>query len=309
MKSKSRDIFISYSSHDKAVAEKIAEWLKSEGLEVWYDKWEILVGHDIVDKVYTGIRDSRFLLVLLSEKSVKSKWVQQEINAAKLTEIESGYTVVLPAIIDEKAKPLIPEALKTKRYANLAANFESAMSEIVRAVSAYKRGTDFVAAPEKPLETPSRSTTSPVAEDSQFFPLDQFFSEPEEDLIDPYLHTRLASSDGSQFLPLDEFLPDPVHDPVREGAAAISRRALNDYSRPPHVTQHDNTRDAFLEMRQRMTKLLNDPNHRKVPLSGFISVLSPEYRDEAMRGITEALDAGRSEEDIIESIVMGMNDV
>lgn len=132
---KSYDVFISHSSEDKAIAEKIAQHLISKHLEVWYDDWQVLVGHDIVDKVYDGIRNSRFLLVLLSEKSARSKWVQQEINAARVREIESGATIVLPAVIEPNAKSEIPESLRTKRYADISANFESAMREIEYAVS------------------------------------------------------------------------------------------------------------------------------------------------------------------------------
>ncbi len=136
--SKKYDVFISYASHDRAFAERIAEELKSKGHQIWYDDWEVLVGHDVVDRVYEGIRDSRFLLVLLSEKSVKSRWVQQEINAARIREIESGATIVLPVIIEANAKQLIPESLKTKRYADAAANFKSALSEIEYAISVMK---------------------------------------------------------------------------------------------------------------------------------------------------------------------------
>jgi hypothetical protein len=135
---KTYDVFISHSSKDRAMAEKIAQHLTSKGLQVWYDHWEILVGHDIVDKVYDGIRNSRFLLVLLSEESVRSSWVQQEINAARISEIESGATVVLPAVIEPNAKSQIPESLRTKRYADISADFESAMDEIEYAVSVTK---------------------------------------------------------------------------------------------------------------------------------------------------------------------------
>ena len=150
---KTYDVFISHSSGDKAIAEKIAHHLIANGLQVWYDDWEILVGHDIVDKVYDGIRNSRFLLVLLSEKSVRSNWVQQEINAARIREIESGATIVLPAIIEHDARSHIPESLRTKRYADISADFESAMKEIEYAVSVTKLTPVPIAPP--PARIPS----------------------------------------------------------------------------------------------------------------------------------------------------------
>jgi hypothetical protein len=136
VQSKKYDIFISHSSSDKAVAERVTQWLSEKGLRVWYDSWEILVGHDIVDEVYRGIRESRFLLVLLSISSINSRWVQEEVNAAKITEFELGSTVVLPCIIDADAKTAIPESLRTKRYADIAEDFDRTLSEVEYAVSA-----------------------------------------------------------------------------------------------------------------------------------------------------------------------------
>ena len=83
------DAFISYSSHDSDVATRLEEGLKQEGFEVWLDKREVLVGHNIVDRVSLGLSDSRFVILLLSSSSVQSEWVKSEWTAAYVTEIES----------------------------------------------------------------------------------------------------------------------------------------------------------------------------------------------------------------------------
>ena len=70
------DAFISYSSHDSNVATRLEEDLRQEGFEVWLDKREVLVGHNIVDRVSLGLSDSRFVLLLLSSSSVQSEWVK-----------------------------------------------------------------------------------------------------------------------------------------------------------------------------------------------------------------------------------------
>ena len=135
MESKKYDAFVSYSAKDHVVAKLVVNWLSERGLEIWYDEWEILVGHDIIHKVYEGIRSSRFLVVLLSEESIRSNWVQQEINAARIQEIESRATMILPVIIESEAKAHIPDSLRTKKYADLAGDFETAMKQIEYAIS------------------------------------------------------------------------------------------------------------------------------------------------------------------------------
>ena len=45
------DVFLSYSSKDKDVVLEIAERLKSDGLNVWFDEWEIGAGNHIGAKI------------------------------------------------------------------------------------------------------------------------------------------------------------------------------------------------------------------------------------------------------------------
>ena len=82
-------------------------------------------------------------IVLLSKSSVKSNWVQNEINAAKIREIESRDTIVLPGIIEAGVKAEIPEPLRNKRYANFCIDFESALFEVHRSISAIALGKSF----------------------------------------------------------------------------------------------------------------------------------------------------------------------
>ena len=41
------DVFLSHSSKDKAVVRSIGEQLRSDGLRVWLDDWEIHPGDNI----------------------------------------------------------------------------------------------------------------------------------------------------------------------------------------------------------------------------------------------------------------------
>jgi predicted esterase len=59
-------VFLSHSSRDKDLARRIAEDLKSHSIEVWFDEWEIRVGHSISQMIERGLEKADFVAVLLT---------------------------------------------------------------------------------------------------------------------------------------------------------------------------------------------------------------------------------------------------
>jgi TIR domain len=72
------DVFLSYSSKDKAVVRAVAERLRADGLCVWFDEWEIKPGHNIPAKIEEGLEYSRVLVLCMSAQVFGSDWVQLE---------------------------------------------------------------------------------------------------------------------------------------------------------------------------------------------------------------------------------------
>lgn len=128
------DIFVSHSSKDKPVAERMVLALESKGYKVWLDTKEILVGDDLVTEVFQGVEDSNFVVVLLSGTSVQSNWVREEYSVAKIREIEESQVVILPAKVEECE---IPPPLKTKKYADFSQSWEFGIAEILSAIEGH----------------------------------------------------------------------------------------------------------------------------------------------------------------------------
>ena len=126
--------FISHSSLDKDAAKRLALDLQGRGYSVWFDEWEILVGHNIVDEVFGAIKQSHFMVVILSEASVNSRWVDEELTAAKTREIEDEQVVILPARLESCE---IPPALTAKRYADFTGSWDDGVEEIARAIDGH----------------------------------------------------------------------------------------------------------------------------------------------------------------------------
>ena len=127
------DAFISYSSDDSDIAQRLANELEQADFAVWLDKREVLVGHNIVQKVDLGISESHFLIVLLSTSSVKSEWVKQEWTAAHVKEMESKEVVILPVLVEPCN---IPTILRSKRYADLTV-WNTGIEDILRAMKGH----------------------------------------------------------------------------------------------------------------------------------------------------------------------------
>jgi hypothetical protein len=75
-------IFLSHNSADKPIAERIAAQLTEHGLEVWFDKWEIVAGESLSDRIEDGLKRASAFLILMSPNSMSSHWVREELRAA-----------------------------------------------------------------------------------------------------------------------------------------------------------------------------------------------------------------------------------
>src|ERR1700675_3862464 len=72
------DVFLSHSSKDKAVVRAVAERLRRDGLQVWFDEWVLKPGDSILAKIEEGLEHSRVLLLCMSANAFGSDWAQLE---------------------------------------------------------------------------------------------------------------------------------------------------------------------------------------------------------------------------------------
>lgn len=74
--------FISYSHADKLFAQRLHDALQGQGIRCWLDKEQLLPGQKIYTEVDRGIRLWDKVLLCCSEDSLKSWWVENEIQIA-----------------------------------------------------------------------------------------------------------------------------------------------------------------------------------------------------------------------------------
>ena len=79
------DVFISYSSKQSDIANKVANALKEKGIRPWIDSNIIQGGEDYLEKIPSGIQNSKVFLLLLTTDAENSPWVKKEIATAVST--------------------------------------------------------------------------------------------------------------------------------------------------------------------------------------------------------------------------------
>jgi hypothetical protein len=125
------NLFISHASSDKPFIRMLAHDLAAKGHEVWLDEWEVKVGESIPLKIEQGITQADFVLLGLSENSVKSNWVEREWRSKFWDQINENKTMVLPMLIE---KCTIPKLLNGIKYANFAKSYSTGLGELLDAL-------------------------------------------------------------------------------------------------------------------------------------------------------------------------------
>jgi hypothetical protein len=132
-------VFLCHSSSDKEFVRKLAQDLNAQNLSVWIDEREILVGDPIRQKIEEGLQASDNLAIVLSPTSVQSAWVQKELDAKLVEEIESKRVSVLPILYKQCA---IPPFLKGKHYANFTKEYGDGLNDLLARFKQSDRETE-----------------------------------------------------------------------------------------------------------------------------------------------------------------------
>ena len=123
--------FLSHNSRDKSVVREVAAILHAAGIECWLDEWEILPGDSIIKAISNGLQSATHLVFFMSQASIKSKWVEEELNASLYRTISRQEQIIIPVILEEcELPPLVAS------YANVALGKESRLiaNELIRAI-------------------------------------------------------------------------------------------------------------------------------------------------------------------------------
>ena len=93
--------FISYSSKDEDFAKRLHADLQQAGVRCWYAPEDMKIGEKIRERIDESIKVYDRLMIILSEHSLKSHWVEDEVESAIEKEGKKQSTLLFPIRLDE----------------------------------------------------------------------------------------------------------------------------------------------------------------------------------------------------------------
>src|SRR5579871_703832 len=155
------DVFISHSSHDKAVADAMVAALEGRGIRCWIAPRDILPGREWADAILAGIHACRVMVLVLSAQANQSSQVPREVERAvhrhmaivpfRIENVEpSGsleYFLSTPHWLDAITPPLEPHLV---RLAETVRRLLGAADTTVDGSGTASAGTGGVAIGETP---------------------------------------------------------------------------------------------------------------------------------------------------------------
>jgi hypothetical protein len=96
-------LFVSYSHADSGFVDRVGESLTKKGIRYWRDIHDMKAGR-IETQIDRAIRQNPTVLLILSEHSLRSDWVEHEVRTARGLEREMGRDVLCPVALDDSWK-------------------------------------------------------------------------------------------------------------------------------------------------------------------------------------------------------------
>ena len=137
---KDYDVFICHAGEDKdSIVRPLAHALQSEGLEVWFDEFELRIGSSLRRSIDAGLANSRFGVVVLSEAFFDKGWPNYELDGLVTREVSEGGTQIILPIWHRVTKddvlrysPSLADKLARSTAENTADEIAGEIAEVIR---------------------------------------------------------------------------------------------------------------------------------------------------------------------------------
>lgn len=142
------DVFISYSSHDTAVASRLRERVEAKGIRCWMAPRDIPLGAVWSAEIMGALRDCRVMLLLLSRSSNKSDYVLREVDQATT----NGLWIIPIRIEDDEPRSELKFYLGIlhQRIDAFASPFEVWADDVVKSIRSVLAALGPKPAPQSP---------------------------------------------------------------------------------------------------------------------------------------------------------------
>ena len=149
----SHDVFISYSSKNSAAAQAICHQLEDNNIKCWMAPRDIPVGAKYASVITQAIKECKAVVLVFSEYSAISPWVESEINIAF-----SNRKPIVPYKIDTTPLENYDEfylMLNNRHWIEAYPDFKTRFADLVTVISSLvgAKTSNFI----KPTPTPAKT--------------------------------------------------------------------------------------------------------------------------------------------------------
>jgi hypothetical protein len=109
-------VFLSHSSKDKDLVKAIATELTQRGIIPWLDINELLPGQSLTKHLEKAVNNQAGFVVILSEASVTSSWVEDELATAFDIEKQSEKELIIPLYLGDAIKLVYSHNMLKSRW-------------------------------------------------------------------------------------------------------------------------------------------------------------------------------------------------
>lgn len=148
---KNNTIFISYSQRDKERVSLFASLLTKNGFDIWMDVKNIAIGEGIVSAIANALNDVDIYMLFISNNSIESSWVTEELNIALAKNIKSKKPRIIPVLLDDCE---IPAALIGRLCLDARNSIQAALLQLNRELqNTYPDIKNVIQTPAVPVLT------------------------------------------------------------------------------------------------------------------------------------------------------------
>jgi TIR domain len=109
--------FLSYNKVNTDIARSVGAHITLNGMDVWFDEWEIQAGDSIPGKLNEALAAFEAYILIWSSAANQSNWVRQELNTAIMRAMKDGSAKIIPCVLD--GTPL-PPLISDRRYVDFS---------------------------------------------------------------------------------------------------------------------------------------------------------------------------------------------
>jgi len=113
------DVFVSHNKNQKPWVREFCKILRENNLNVFFDEDSISPGASVISVLENAIQNSRYVVFIISQESINSKWVAMETALAAYEDPDASNNVIVPVVLEKVDAKKIRYSIRALNAINL----------------------------------------------------------------------------------------------------------------------------------------------------------------------------------------------